>query len=588
MTVREQKIAELREEIQSRGQMGLILRTTEEAALDFFNRLDPNLLLFVVKAWNEFETHADTMKQSLDDLKAAAERIRPTLPPADSNADYEKLLDLLVKDGLFSEYEIGTSRQELQEVFAQFLPQEIIKKAEHHIDLFESLHPVTMILRKEYEKDEERAEQNKAGGHLLGMILDDETDSEKAEDHVSGLTYTEYVNTITKEDLDRCAKVCKKARRHSWGNQFAALAEVWEDYDTRTRKKALKDELTIERRLTFEASIYLYRCVMARLENQQPGTIPDEPALPVLSYISHNNDLTAGISKLNSIFGFLDLVPLDGQTRIDIQTDKDKDGNQLFTFYSATFEGGADITYSRPLDARDDWYLSFAGQFYEEGQYIFSKRQFYKKIFRKDPSKTQLKNFSEAIEIMMKTQVNITNEIIDEDEEGHRLIGDAATDRPKYPTRKRTKYSYKGALLPCEIIEATDPHTGKVIKDAIHIFRYPPTLEYAKTRGEIMSVDPELLLVKGVSFTAKTAALHKMLLTRIAKLRRQENMPQYMRNTSPKYLKDTLYEQCHIRTATDKKNVKRAGTIEKILDHYKEKGHIKGWREYEDSFTIQI
>ena len=276
MTVREQKIAELREEIQQKGQLGTILRTTEEAATDFFNRLGPDLVLFVFKAWNEFEANADTMKRSQDELKAEAERIRPTLPPADDSADYEKLLDLLVSDGIFSAHELGASRKELQEVFAKYLPESIIKKAEQHIDLFESLHPVTIILRKQYEKDEERAAQTQAGGHLLGMILDDEEGNSRAEDHESGLTYTDYVNTITKEDLEQCAKACKEARRNTWSEQFTALAEVWGDYDTRTRKKALKDELTIEKRLTFEAAIYLYRCIMARLEHQPPATITEE------------------------------------------------------------------------------------------------------------------------------------------------------------------------------------------------------------------------------------------------------------------------------------------------------------------------
>lgn len=585
MTDKEKEIEDLRKELEGKaGELGELLHTSEEAALDYLNRIDPNAVGVVFAAWDEIEKHRDEMKTAADALKAEADRVRTTLPQEAEAGKISaaQMLDAILNITLHESRDgVKIAKEEGHGLFDEFLP-----KAEEYLDLFEKLHPITTILRRKYNEDEERKKQIEAIAHLLGLIADDGKKGQREPGQT--FTYTTYVKTITKEDLEACAEACWEVNRTSWGEQFADLAKVWDTYNTATRKKALKDELTVEKRLTLEASAYLYRCIIAKNENKPLATTTEGSTLPALKYITHENEVTAGISKLNSIFGFLDLVPADGQTRLDIQTDKDKDGNQLFTFYSATFEGGGEITYSRPLDARDDWYISFAGLLYEEGQTVFSKRQFYKKIFKTDPSKAQLAKFSEAIELMMRTQVQITNDIIDETEEGTKLIGDAATDRPKYPTRQRTKFSYKGALLPCEIVEATDPHTGKVIKDAVHIFRYPPTLEYAKTRGEIMTLDPELLLVAGVSWTPKTAALHKMLLTRIAQLKRQEKLSQMHRHTSPKYLKDTLYDQCHIRTATDKKNVKRAGTVEKILEHYKEKGHIKGWKETEDSFTITV
>jgi len=270
---KEPTIEEIRAQIEGApGEFGAILGTYEEAALDFFNRLDPNLIILVFYAKREQEEHADEMKAAYDKLMEEAEAIANTL----ETGKKEKFKALL------SFFSVGGEFVSGWDVFIRVhkddLPEQFIEKASALIDTYNGLHPVTVILRQEYENDAERKEQAKARGELLRMIMQDE-DTEG--DSAPAISYNDYVNTITLQDLKKCATACRKAARKGWADQFSALAKVWDEYDTPTRKKALKalkDEQKTDPRLTFEVSVYLFRCVKARLENQPPAPVPEDTA----------------------------------------------------------------------------------------------------------------------------------------------------------------------------------------------------------------------------------------------------------------------------------------------------------------------
>ena len=267
---KEPTIEEIRARIESDpGEFGAILGTSEEAALDFFNRLDPNLSILVFYAKTEQDEHSEEMKAAYSKLRADADDIAKTLD-IEKKTTFKGLLSFFSEGGEYNPgWEVFIKR------YKDDLPEQFVEKVIMFAELYNSLHPVTVILRQEYEKDAERKAQAKAGSELLRMIMNDENPEDgQAQD----ISYTDYVNAATLQDLKKCATACRKARRHGWADQFSALAKVWDEYDTPTRKKALKDEQKTDPRLTFEVSVYLYRCVKARIENQPPAPVPEDTA----------------------------------------------------------------------------------------------------------------------------------------------------------------------------------------------------------------------------------------------------------------------------------------------------------------------
>ena len=545
MTAKEKKIEDLRKELQKKGQMGMILRTTEEAALDFFNRSGPELVIFVFKAWNEFETHADTMKQSLDDLKTEADRIRPTLAQAEDGENSKKLLDLLVKDGLFSEHEIGIGRKELREIYAPQLPESIVEKAEQHIDLFERLHPITIALRRKYEKDEEQAAQTKAGGHLLGMFISDSDPDDKAEDHEDGLTYTDYIKAITKEDLEQCADNCNKANRKSWGEQFEALAEAWDDYDTDARKKALKDELTIEKRLTFEASVYLYRCIVAKLEHQPPAAVPED--LDELPLTANYPDETFFL-PIDYISRGLFTKDLNGQMQFLPEIGRGNEANEMIT---CDFSRLPETVRKRltPFDKR----VACA---------YYSLARIQKDGAPSDPYKAITKG-----DICRRMK-------IDPDKTGNKKkVLESMRKMKGLSVRIDTRNDFTGAFetvyddyfIPCAIIPGKNHITGEVVPECFlprvnesnALTNSPvPYIAFADGQGQITAFDSKYLDTKWQT-TDDHIAIEDYILRRVQTYKNHEKKGEAWENSRTIVI-DEIFKECNITDRRRKEGLRDA------------------------------
>ena len=562
-----------------------ILRITADDAALFLNSLPKEAHAIIERAAQELRDNADEMRADLDAIQARADK--------DSLRDNPTLalfLDLLEKQYYYNPDD-WRLRNDLDFAGAESLPADFVAQINAFIKKYSEKHPATVELRDLYEQGEQYKKNLDAAAKLTALKLT----------APGGAEYLTFVERITADELRKAADICKRQGLTEWEKDFSHLADEWDKDHTPDARRGLFESIS------HQAGTYLYRQIT---EGGQINPLPSTPSAPLkLSYIKDGN-VTAGIDKISTnIFGLLENVPSDGQLRfaqtpngkelrlpINAKTDKDKDGNQLFTF--CTFvDDIPGVTLSRNLESRDEWYLTFCGAMYEDGCTVFSHSQLYKRIYGKRPSESQIKNFRAAIDLMMRTQVEIRNDIITTNDDGAQLIGDAATDRPKYPKNRREKFSYRGALLPCEIVTAVDSHTGKVIKDAIHIFRYPPTLQYARSRSEIITINADLIRVPGLSLTNTTATLYKYILTIIGRLKRQKNLPQKSRTTSPFITKEKLFEICHVpsgrsgetnrrRMTTGKDN--RKGYIPTILDYYQERGEIKSWKEYPDKYFLEV
>ena len=541
---------------------GTIFYTDAQTAREFLSRQDADFQAKVEAAKKEYRAHKEDVEESARAILSAFTEWEHETEDADTVHARTETARPIINAILSYEY---TDPQDLPPAYGESIPPGILEMIKEHIRLYVQLLPITAYIRTALRKDVEYKAQREAYETITNFFMDD-TSAERSE----------FLSLVTPGKLRAAAKQCKIARRDEWSAHYTRLADEWEkDLD------ADRDDLF--RELIPNEIAYLYRICKAT------GDIyPAAPAPLELSYIDKGRDLQVGKDKISaSIFGVLERMNPDGQMTM-FRTDKDKDGNQLYAF--ATLAETAGVNISRPLRGRDEWYLAAAGALYNEGQTIFSKYQLYKRLFGKNPSEKQMEKFTESIELMMRTQVTIQNDII-WTENNTNYIGDAKTDNPKYPNNRRKTYRYKGMLLPCKIVEAIDPHTGKVIQDAIQMYDEPPTLAYAKTRKEFITISPELLRVPSLKFTDTTATLHKYLLSIISSLKREAALPSnalYHPHTSPKVLKTTLYEKCELTTKSEKRNLRRNNVVEKILNHYQASGYIKGWREYDDCYTISV
>ena len=134
------------------------------------------------------------------------------------------------------------------------------------------------------------------------------------------------------------------------------------------------------------------------------------------------------------------------------------------------------------------------------------------------------------------------------------------------------QFKYDAALLPMERITKLNVN-GKPVDAAIHMFREPPLLTFAKLRNQVTTINRALLEV-GLSNTESKLAIEDYLIERIS-----------WSDGSNTILLKTLFEETHI---TDKKQQARAiDKIGPLLDHYKAVGFIEDYGIEKDRVNIQ-
>ena len=139
---------------------------------------------------------------------------------------------------------------------------------------------------------------------------------------------------------------------------------------------------------------------------------------------------------------------------------------------------------------------------------------------------------------------------------------------------KYARFKYEGALLPCEIGEAFV--NGKWTDKAIHIFREPPLITFAKERKQITTIDIKLLQAP-VSKTDANLQIQDYLLERISKAKNG-------RKKNCRILYKTLFANTSI--ATKKQQQRAPAKLKKYLEHYQREGFIKNFTMEKDGLTV--
>ena len=143
--------------------------------------------------------------------------------------------------------------------------------------------------------------------------------------------------------------------------------------------------------------------------------------------------------------------------------------------------------------------------------------------------------------------------------------------------KKYARFKYDASLLPFERISAYI--NGQLVESAIHLFREPPLITFARERGQITGLTRQLL-ESPISKTDANLQLEDYLLERIGHMKSPKS------KAPRKMLFSTIYERCGITT---KKQRQRAPEkIRRYLDHYNKCGWIAGYTMDKDGVTIQI
>ena len=270
------------------------------------------------------------------------------------------------------------------------------------------------------------------------------------------------------------------------------------------------------------------------------------------------------IDKVNS--NMWKQLERDMHGQIAIGVERTASRREINILYSINFDAlGDDVRITRRLEPFDKRVYIAAAALFNAGNEYITLPQIYDAMGHKDaasferrttPGASDVKKIAESVSKMAAAHVFIDN----------------AEEAKAY---KYDLFRYDASLLPMERVTAFI--NGQEVKSAIHLFREPPLVTFARERKQITTIDRRLLNTP-LHKTNETLMLEDYLLERIAHAKAGK--------LSGKILFATIYEEARI---TEKKQKQRAPKkIFTLLDYYKKCGHIKGYKKLPDGVQLEL
>ena len=287
------------------------------------------------------------------------------------------------------------------------------------------------------------------------------------------------------------------------------------------------------------------------------GEIIGKPSKQLLSVTSKRvKKIDFPVDKVNSKVWKLLENAQNGQ--IGIAVEKRASKQQLTTLYSINFDAlGDNVSISRKLEPFDKRIYLAVSALHNAGNSIISLSQIYKTMgYTTAPNQSIITKIENSIAKMAAAHLSLDN----------------SQEAKAY---KYDKFVYSASLLPMERIEGII--NGKTVEAAIHLFREPPLISFARGRKQITTIERRLLETP-VNKTDQTLLIEDYLIERIshAKTGRQP----------AKILYAKLFKEARI---TEKKQRQRARKrIDLILGHYVKCNYIKGFADEGDGIRIDI
>lgn len=266
--------------------------------------------------------------------------------------------------------------------------------------------------------------------------------------------------------------------------------------------------------------------------------------------------LTMPLDKISHV-AFNDFENTNGQIKLKAERDQDSGKMELNILFSLDFDAlPPTVRATKKLTPTDKRIQIAIAALKEAGNDVISLNQIHKATGNTGkPSSSQIKKYRDSIIKQIGGRISIDNS------------QEAALYN--YP-----KFTYTGPLLPVEMITAEI--NGQLTNEAIHIFREPPIITFAKGRKQVTTIKMEVLQ-SPISKTDANLRIDDYLLERIARAKNGGNN---------RILYKTIYENAGITTAKQKQRAPEK--ILKYMDHYKASGFIESYHADKAGITVIV
>ena len=291
------------------------------------------------------------------------------------------------------------------------------------------------------------------------------------------------------------------------------------------------------------------------IEAQNPA---EAPAIIEAINVAQIDSLLYPLDKPNStIWDGFNIVPSNGQLSFAVDTSKRGSDKEALVYIGLDFNDLPE-GITKNLDAFDKRIMMAADALRRAGNMFFTDTQLYKNMGnRGNPGQSDLQKINDRL-----TKMGTGRIIIDNSNE--------IEQNKSYP-----EFRYDGNILSFERVQKII--NGKLCESAIHLFREPVLMTFARQRKQVTTVTLELL-ESPISKTEENLAIEDYLLERIGHMKSSKG------NAQRKILYKTLCSRCHI---TKPKQIQRApNKICRYLDHFKKCKWIKDYETETDGVKI--
>ncbi len=284
-------------------------------------------------------------------------------------------------------------------------------------------------------------------------------------------------------------------------------------------------------------------------------------AAPVITINKRGvNETDYPLDKVNSnVWNMLTVADKDGQLTINFDMKKRGTKKNADLIFSINFdELKKELKITKKLTAFDKrCYIAAAALFVSGCEYMTIAQIYAAMGNIGRPSAKDIKKINDSITKMNAAHIYLNNE----------------SEHAVY--KKYDKFIYDASLLPMERVSAIV--NGQTAESAVHLFREPPLISFARSRGQITTVSQKLLQ-SPLNKTDANLQIDDYLIERISRMKSGKN------KAANRILYNTIFDECNITT-----KMQRIRSKEKIityLDYYKSCKFIKGYKTAADGITI--
>ena len=254
----------------------------------------------------------------------------------------------------------------------------------------------------------------------------------------------------------------------------------------------------------------------------------------------------------------------DGQIFLPIGMERHGSTTLINAYYSINFDAlGNNVSITRKLTPFDKRvYIAISALFKAGNALISLTMLHYAMGYTSTPNARDLEKINDSVSKMAAAMIYIDNQ--EEVDAGYKF--------PKYE-------KYTSSLLPMERIEGVI--NGKAVEAAIHLFREPPLMGFARGRKQITTIDRKLLETP-VNKTEQNFLLEDYIIERISHMKKDSKTPR-------KILFETLYTETQITSRKQRSRlVEKDGKLNKIMKHYMNCKYIRNYAFEEDGIRIVL